>query len=260
MCTKALSKSNLHQDVHLHTVLGTELVDMYFLRCQHKRLDNTTCGTRVSFNRYIYGGKQYFFNITAPKYILVGKSHLYDMHFVKQLAIAQLLHGNGTHLLAMQAKITNQHSTTPDIKPKLQGTKTITPSNSPSNIAMAIKTWMLLRFLSTHKPKPDNHFHIKSSIPEVIEHLHSTLVKFNLRKHVSSSKYNCHKNIYILDGTQKVTFKVCSIGSCMRSSSFKRSTCDVHSHFAPTKQPIYTGKYIYLFTIILIYLLNRRNL
>ena len=89
----------------------------------------------MSFNRYTFQGQQYLNNTTAPAYILVGKSHLYDIYFVKQLAIAQLLHGNGTHLLAMQAKITNQHSSTPDIQNTMEGTKVLTPSNLADNIA-----------------------------------------------------------------------------------------------------------------------------
>jgi hypothetical protein len=210
------------------------------MRCQHV-VNNELCGTRVSFNRYTYKSNQYLFNTTAPSHILVGKSHLYDIHFVKQLAIAQLLHGNGTHLLAMQTKITNQHSSTPDVPNSFQGTKKLTPSNSSDNIALVIKTWMLLRYLSTHLPKPPNIFPMDWSIENIITHLQPLLMNFNLRKHVGSSAYNCHKNIYILDGTQKVTFKVCSVRGCMNSSTFKRSTCDNHKHHTAEKKTPYTG-------------------
>ena len=198
----------------------------------------------MSFNRYTFQGQQYLNNKTAPAYILVGKSHLYDIHFVKQLAIAQLLHGNEMHLLAMQAKITNQHSSTPDIQNTMEGTKVLTPSNSADNIALVIKTWMLLRFLSTHSPQPSNIFPIEWSIENIIVALQPTLVNFNLRKHVNSLNYNCHKNIFILDGTQKVTFKVCSVADCMSSSTFKRSTCINHQHYPSEKTSPYTGSLV----------------
>ena len=99
VCQKPLSKGKI-RPVLLHTTVGTLSVKMQNLRCQH-----TKCGARVTFHKYTHITNQFFFVDSSPKYILVGKSHLFDVHYVRSLAVQQLLHGNGTHLLSKQCKI-----------------------------------------------------------------------------------------------------------------------------------------------------------
>lgn len=167
------------------------------------------------------------------------------MHLVKQLALAQFLHENGTTLLAMQLKITNQHfQHTPTLFSSIHGTKKISPSNSPDMLASALKYWMLIRYLATHVPKIPNKFPIKWAIEEIITSLGFHLQQFQLRKHTASSKYACHKNYFILDRTCKLTFKVCSVLGCFKGVTFNRKqqyNCKEHSIFNSPNEPVYTG-------------------
>jgi hypothetical protein len=199
----------------------------------------------VGFHSYTYNQTQYFFIEHEPKYILVSKTHLFDFHLVKQLALGQLLHGNGTTLLAMQLKITNQHKyLTPDIESRIVGSKKISPTNTSDTVALAIKCWMLLRYLGTHTPKITSNFPKQWTIEEIITSLFPYLQQFQLRRHEPSSKYACHKNYFILDGTCKVSFKVCSVDNCMKGVTFnkkKNFNCKEHKAYQSSDTPIYTG-------------------
>lgn len=227
--------------VFLHTAIGTKLVTLINLRCQHK-LNNKKYGTIVNINYYVNNKQQHYFT-HQPKYFLVGKSHLVEFHYAKQFAVAQMLHGNGTHLLAMQAKICNQHPLTKDITSKLEGTRKISPSLSPDTISNVIKLWHITRYLGTHNPKPPSSFPVSWSIEEIINHLQAHLTKFTLRDHAPASNYSCRNNTFIMDGTQKITFKVCQADNCFEPVKFKTAFCNSHASYHDNYTEAYTGIY-----------------
>lgn len=187
VCSGTLSIKQINKGIFYHTALGSKKVSYTKLRCQHKSLDGKLCNTSISFNYYYHNEEHHYFTSSQPKYILVGETHLFDIHYVKMLATSQLLHGNGTHLLAIQAKICNQHVSTKDLKTSIHGTKILNPSVSPDTIATVIKIWHLLRYLSTHKPSPPSSFSAKWTLQEITAFLQPYLQNFGLRTHASFS-------------------------------------------------------------------------
>ena len=75
----------------------------------------------------------------------------------------------------------------------------------------------------------------------MIKYLYKDLIKFKLWSHHPSSWYFCDSNIFVLDGTQKVTFKVCSFEKCFKSPASKSDVCQYHKIYKSKKQAIYTG-------------------
>ena len=230
-----MSKGKI-RPVLLHTVVGTLSVKMQNLCCQH-----TKCGARVTFHKYTHITNQFFFVDSSPKYILVGKSHLFDFHYVRSLAVQQLLHGNGTHLLSKQSKISGQHTNTPNLEAYIFGGIKVTPQVTSDTLAEAIKSWILMRYLATHDPKPLNCFDKSFSLKEIIQQLRATLQQFQLRPHVPSSAYCCTSNTFILDGTCKVAFKVCSVQNCMNAPVPSTTVCSDHANYIANEKPMYTG-------------------
>lgn len=238
MCSKPLSKQIVKQKVFLHTTLGAKLVRIQKLRCQHK-INNIPCNTQVQFHKYTSSNNQYL-TYSQPLYLLIGKTHLYDIHYVKHMALQQLLHGNGVKLLTMQAKITEQHKNTPNLDYTIQGTRKISPSPSADNIASVIKLWMLLRYIGTHTPKITNKFPKKWTIEEIITSLASSLHTFNLRPHTPSSTYLCTRNVFVIDGTCKIAFLICGVIGCMQTPSLYSNTCHHHKQYKNITR-CYTG-------------------
>lgn len=171
---------------------------------------------------------------------MVGKSHLYDIHYVRQFAIQQFLHGNGTHLLATQAKITSQHSSTADIKSIISGSKKISPETTYQLLGTLLKIWMMIRFLATHKPTPINDFSTSDSIEKIIIESRQTLQHFKLPPHAPSTKYKCTSNFFVMDGTVKITFRVCGVEGCFNGVSGKKNTCNEHADYKKKREE-YTG-------------------
>lgn len=243
MCHKTLTigKKRL---VFLHTALGTLQASIQTLRCQHRNAHTLVrCETRVSFNYYVYIGKKIYFTNTVPHYILVGKSHLFDTHYIKLFAVQQFMHGNGTHLLAKQANIAGQHRLTPTLKAILQGFVQIVPNVTSDTLGEALKIWMMIRYLSTHNPIPINLFDKKSTIQEIISQARLKLQNFQFRPHAPSTAYCCTENTFIVDGTCKINFKVCSVPGCMNGLAPKRTVCTDHLQYKGTSTAEVTGIY-----------------
>lgn len=257
VCCGTLSTKKIKKGIFYHTALGTKKVSCTMLRCQHKMLDGSLCNTSISFNYYIHDSTQHYFTSSQPKYILVGETHFFDIHYVKMLATSQLLHGNGTNLLAIQVEICNQHPSTQNISTSIHGTKKLSPSVSPDTVATVIKLWHLLRYLGTHKPSPPSSFPVKWSLENIITWLQYDLKKFCLRKHAPASDYGCRSDIYVLDGTQKVTFKVFKVDGCLKPTGFKSSICLDHASYKDDHHEVYTGINEFL---NLIYLTSFRRL
>ena len=140
-------------------------------------------GTRVSFHKYTHANKQYFITSTTSYYILVGKSHLFDVHYVKQFSVQQFLHGNGSHLLAKQANIAGQHRSTPDLSAIIRGCLQVTPQITAETLGDVLKIWMFMRYLTTHSPKPINIFDKKATIQMIIQQSRNELQNFQLCPH-----------------------------------------------------------------------------
>ena len=246
MCNKQLSKDSKVRIVFLHTALGTIKVKIQRLRCQHLANDINTeiCNTRVGFHKYIHNNKQYFITATTPHYILVGKSHLFDMHYVKQFAVQQFLHGNGSHLLAKQANIAGQHRKTPDLIATINGCLQITPQLTANTLGDVLKIWMLLRFFATHTPQPTNVFDKQTTIQTIIHQSRNLLQDFQLRPHAPSSEYCCTEHTFILDGTCKLTFKVCSVLGCFNGIVQNKTVCSDHLVYNEANNTEITGNIV----------------
>ena len=143
----------------------------------------------------------------------------------------------------MQAKITEQYTNTPSLDYVIQGTRKISPSPSSDNIVLAIKLWMLLRFIGNHTPQIHNNFPKKWTIEDIIYSLATQLYSFNLRPHIPFSTYMCERNVFILDGTCKISFKVCAVLGCMRTPTSNSNTCNNHKNYKKQGET-YTGKLI----------------
>ena len=251
VCLRSLTQKKLKKSLYLHTSMGTKLLKVNILRCQHS-VNGIKCGTTVYFHKYVHNNNQYFYR-NQPKYILIGKSHIFEMHYIRYLALQQLLHGNGVKLITIQQKITTQHPLTPNLPSIIQGTCTITPSPTADNIALIIKIWMLLRYIGTHTPQVNNKFPKNWSIEDIIHSIGTQLQHFNLRPHTPSSTYTCNNNIFILDGTCKITFKICSILGCYNGIINNNITCNEHSSLLPSHHTsVYTGMFFFVYMVIYI--------
>jgi len=165
---------------------------------------------------------------------------------VKSLAVQQLLHGNRTHLLSKQCKISGQHCNTPNLEVYIFGEIKVTPEVISNTLAEAIKCWMLMHYLATYKPKPLNCFDKSFTIKDIIHQLRSTLQQFQLWPHLPSSAYCYTSNTFILDGTYKVAFKVCSVENCMNAPATNTTVCSDHTNYVANTKHTYTGnKFVY---------------
>ena len=92
---------------------------------------------------------------------------------------------------------------------------------------------------SNTRPKPLNCFDKSFSLKEIIQQLRATLQQFQLRPHVPSSAYCCTSNTFILDGTCKVAFKVCSIENCMNALATNTTVCSEYINYIANAKHTY---------------------
>ena len=231
----------------LHTALGTFKVSVQYKWC-YKIISNnnnqkTRCHTVVRFNNYTNNNQQYLLTTVKPKYILVGQNHLFEVFYLQQFVVSQLLHGNGVHLLAQETRIACKHESTPPLTSILQGSKKISPAISNQTLAQGIKWFMVLKFLNNSLDQTPPYFPGSASIEEIIELLYPSLMSRGLNSHHTSTYYRCNQKVFVLDGTVKVTFRVCGFLGCFRKPVGVNSTmCKLHKHREPDKlEKAYTG-------------------
>ena len=116
------------------------------------------------------------------------------------VAVQQLLHGNRTHLLSKQSKISGQHTNTPNLKAYIFGGIKVTSQVTSDTLAEAIKCWMLMRYLATHDPKPLNCFDKSFSLKEIIQQLRATLQQFQLHPQSTLLLFLWEKMVYTICG------------------------------------------------------------
>ena len=70
---------------------------------------------------------------------MVGLNHLFEVYYLQQFVVAQLLHGNGIHLMAQESRIACKMELTPQLTSIIQASKVISPAISDQTLAKAIK-------------------------------------------------------------------------------------------------------------------------
>lgn len=229
-----------------HTSMGTITVQATYFRCRtFSRIEGgrkRMCDTRIHFKYYLQNNKKYIIK-RKPKIIQVGKNHLFDVYFLEKFVLGQFFNGNGLHLMSQASKISANAEGIPDLKSYLTGAKKVSPTVGENVLQDAMKWYYFLRYMNCTSQSISVEFTSKDDISEMIQKIQQYTIQFSLSSHLPSVTYRCNSRLFIMDGTQKINFRICTKYGCSNKPKDPRhSFCEKHSHLeTSTSSKVYTG-------------------